>query len=312
MQEQEIKFRSNGMDIAGTLTLPASYGSFPAVLLVTGSGQVDRNENHKKMKLNAFYEISHFLAQNGIASLKYDKRGVGESEGNYWGTGFYDHVQDTLAALKYLQEHKNIQSEKVFILGHSEGAFIATRLAGIGTQMAGIILLSGAAQSGEDVLKWQAGEIVKGIKGFNGWLINKLHIDVQKKQQKSIDEIKKSKKDWYRKALIAKINAKWLREFMAYNPVVDMLKITIPVLAITGSKDIQVNPADLEEMAKIVKSSFESHIIENMTHILRIEDGEASISKYKEELKKPIVPELLELILQWLEKRINLKNDSQA
>jgi pimeloyl-ACP methyl ester carboxylesterase len=82
----------------------------------------------------------------------------------------------------------------------------------------------------------------------------------------------------------------------------DMPKITVPVLAITGSKDIQVNPADLERMAHlVVKAPFESHLIEGMTHMLRIEEGDASISRYKEEVKKPIEPKVLEIVLRWLE-----------
>lgn len=304
MQEEEIKFKSNTIELAGTLTLPDTNGTFPAILLITGSGPVDRNENHKKMKINIFFEISHYLAQNGIASLRYDKRGVGKSEGDRWTAGFYDLVQDALAALQYLKQQKNIQPNKIFILGHSEGSMIATRLAGIGTEVAGIMLLSGTAQSGEDVLKWQAIQIVKGLKGFPAWIIKKFHIDVLKKQQKQIDKIKQSKKDCIRLQLVAKIPAKWFREFMAYNPAEDFPKITTPILAITGSKDIQVDPADLEKMANLIKSPFEYHVIENMTHTLRVEEGEASVKKYKEEIKKPVESELLELVLQWLKNRI--------
>ncbi|MEJ2280266.1 MAG: alpha/beta hydrolase, partial [Candidatus Lokiarchaeota archaeon] len=135
-----------------------------------------------------------------------------------------------------------------------------------------------------------------------------MHIDVLKSQQKLIDKIKRSKKDYFRQQLIVKIPAKSLREFMTYNPADDFPKVTVPVLAITGSKDIQVDPADLEQMANLVKSPFEYHVIENMTHMLRIEEGEASISNYKKEIIKPIEPKLLELVLKWLESRINPNN----
>jgi len=90
MQEQEVSFRSGGIELAGTIALPYGEGPFPCVLLIPGSGQVDRNENHRKLRINIFYDISHFLAQNGIASFRYDKRGVGESQGDYWRTGFYE------------------------------------------------------------------------------------------------------------------------------------------------------------------------------------------------------------------------------
>ena len=311
MQEHEIRFKSGEIDLAGTLALPAGSGPFPAVLFIAGSGQVDRNENHKKLHLNIFDDISHYLAENGIASLRYDKRGVGESQGDYWKTGFYDNSQDALAALQYLKLQNNIQKENIFILGHSEGALQAIRLTGGGTEVAGIILLAGGAQSGEAILKWQAIQIAKGLKGINGWFIKILHIDISKAKQKQIDRIKKSKQDYFRSQLVAKINAKWFREFMDYNPAEDLQRITVPVLAINGSKDIQIDSSDLDRMANLIKAPFEPHLIPNMTHLLRIEEGDAAISKYKKELKKPLEPMVLEIVLQWMQRRIDLRSRSQ-
>jgi len=311
MQEHEIRFKSGEIDLAGTLALPSSNGPFPAVLFITGSGPIDRNENHKKLHLNIFDDISHYLAENGIASLRYDKRGTGDSQGDYWKTGFYDNSQDALAALQYLKLQNNIQKENIFILGHSEGALQAMRLTGGGTEVAGIILLAGGAQSGEAILKWQAIQIAKGLKGINGWFIKILHIDISKAQQKQIDRIKKSKQDYFRSQLVAKINAKWFREFMDYNPAEDLQRITVPVLAINGSKDIQIDSSDLDRMANLIKAPFEPHLIPNMTHLLRIEEGDAAISKYKKELKKPLEPMVLEIVLQWMQRRIDLRSRSQ-
>jgi alpha-beta hydrolase superfamily lysophospholipase len=311
MQEHEIRFKSGEIDLAGTLALPSSNGPFPAVLFITGSGPIDRNENHKKLHLNIFDDISHYLAENGIASLRYDKRGTGDSQGDYWKTGFYDNSQDALAALQYLKLQNNIQKENIFILGHSEGALQAMRLTGAGTEVAGIILLAGGAQSGEAILKWQAIQIAKGLKGINGWFIKILHIDISKAQQKQIDRIKKSKQDYFRSQLVAKINAKWFREFMDYNPAEDLQRITVPVLAINGSKDIQIDSSDLDRMANLINAPFEPHLIPNMTHLLRIEEGDAAISKYKKELKKPLEPMVLEIVLQWMQRRIDLRSRSQ-
>jgi pimeloyl-ACP methyl ester carboxylesterase len=312
MQEHEIRFKSGEIDLAGTLALPSSNGPFPTVLFITGSGPIDRNENHKKLHLNIFDDISHYLAENGIASLRYDKRGTGDSQGDYWKTGFYDNSQDALAALQYLKLQNNIQKENIFILGHSEGALQAMRLTGAGTEVAGIILLAGGAQSGEAILKWQAIQIAKGLKGINGWFIKILHIDISKAQQKQIDRIKKSKQDYFRSQLVAKINAKWFREFMDYNPAEDLQRITVPVLAINGSKDIQIDSSDLDRMANLIKAPFEPHLIPNMTHLLRIEEGDAAISKYKKELKKPLEPMVLEIVLKWIQSRVDLRNRSKT
>lgn len=311
MQEQEVRFKSGETELAGTLALPDGQGPFPCVLLITGSGQVDRNENLRRMPINAFYDISRFLGQNGLASLRYDKRGVGQSQGDHWKTGFYEHAEDALSALRYLKNQKDIQPQSIFLLGHSEGAMIATRLAGAGADVAGIILIAGPAQSGEAVLRWQATKVTRGLRGFNAWLIKLFHIDVLKSQQKAINRIKQSDKDWYRQNLFVKVNARWFREFMAYNPADDMPHITVPVLAITGSKDIQVDPADLERMANVLKVPFERHIIRDMTHMLRTEEGEPSISKYKEELKRPVERELLDITLRWLKNRTAERGQNQ-
>jgi pimeloyl-ACP methyl ester carboxylesterase len=306
MPEQEIRFHSDGIDLSGTLALPSSGGPFPAVLFLAGSGQIDRNENSKQIRLNAFYEIARFLVRNGIASLRYDKRGVGRSEGDYWSSGFQDHLTDALAALKFLKQQAEVQAEKIFLLGHSEGAFLAARMSGGGAETAGVILLAGGAKSGEAVLKWQALQVVRGLTGMNRWIIDKFHIDVSKEQEKQLEKIKKSTAKVFRQNLFVKINAKWLREFMAYDPAADLARISVPVLAITGSKDIQTDPADLERMARLVKAPFESHRIQNMTHILREEKAEPSLSNYKREIKQPLEPQLLEIILPWLAVRTGL------
>ena len=95
-----------------------------------------------------------------------------------------------------------------------------------------------------------------------------------------------------------------MREFFDNNPADDLPKIKVPILAITGSKDIQVNPDDLEIMAKIVKTDFESHKLQNVTHILREEKGLPSISTYKQQATKPMDSRILSIILDWLKKRI--------
>jgi len=308
VSEQDISFSSDGYNIAGTLTLPDSGGPLPAVLLIPGSGPVDRNENHKKLRINALLEIAEYLSRHGIAAIRYDKRGVGLSEGDFWTTGLFDNVQDAAAGLRYLRDHSRIDPGKVFLLGHSEGALIATRLAAEGAEVAGIVLLAGSAQSGEDVLKWQARQIAKDMRGLNKWLIKLLRINVLKSQQKQIDKIKRSTKNCYRVQLIARLSAKWMREFIGYNPAEDMPKIRVPVLAITGSKDIQINPENLNRMAQLIKTDFEYHELADVTHILRLEEGEPTLATYKRQVKKPIDYRILELVLKWLQRQLDIRS----
>jgi alpha-beta hydrolase superfamily lysophospholipase len=302
--EQEVKFTSGGLQLSGTLRLPNSDGPLAVVLLVAGSGPLDRNENYKKLHINALREIAEFLAMHQVATFRYDKRGVGESEGGYWNTGFFDNVSDASSALTYLKSHPQVGAKPIFILGHSEGALICTRLATERSDVAGAILLAGAAQTGEKLLRWQAGEVAKTLRGFNRLIIRLLRIDVAKAQDKVLKKIKLSSKDWFRQGQITKINAKWFREFMAYDPAEDLPKIHAPVLALTGSKDIQVDPKDLIRMSEIVNADFEYHEIAGISHMLREAEGEPSVADYKRQLKQPVDSRLMQLIGEWLGKQI--------
>ena len=303
MVEREVAFTADGLRISGTMALPAPEGQYPCVLMIPGSGQADRNENSKKLPINVFGELSQHLAGRGICSLRYDKRGVGLSEGDYWEKGFSDSLADANAALSFLKAYQQIRGDKIYALGHSEGAYIATRLAAAGTGVAGAVLLAGGARSGEEELKWQALQVAAGLKGLNRWLVKVLRIDVVKSQQKHLDRIKRSHKDSYRFQLVAKINAKWMREFLAYDPSEDLAKIQIPLLAITGAKDIQVDPGNLPRMATLVTAPFEYHVVPDVTHLLRSEAGTPSISTYKRQVHEPMDRRVVDLVLGWLDRQ---------
>jgi pimeloyl-ACP methyl ester carboxylesterase len=301
--QQDVEFQSRPFRLAGTLALPDGEGSWPGVLLIPGSGQVDRDENAKRLAIDILRQVAAYLADRGVATLRYDKRGIGASEGEHYDTGFFDHVADASAALAYLKSREEVRPDLTFVLGHSEGALIATRMAGTGAEVAGAILLSGSARPGEEVLLWQTQQVVNGMHGLNKWLIDLFHVDVLKRQAAQLDKIKRSTKNSYRIQL-AKINAKWMREFLAYDPAADMPNIHVPVLAITGSKDIQVDPADLDRMAELIPAEFEKHEVPDITHMLRAEPGEPSISTYKQQVRQPVDSRILTLIAAWLREHV--------
>ena len=241
MIEQEVAFTSQAYVCPGPWwcrKAPAALARAPG----PGSGQVDRNENHKRLPINVLGDLARRFSEHGIGSLRYDKRGVGASEGGFWETGFYENVADASAALSFLKAHETFKTGKIYLLGHSEGAYIVTRVAAATPDVAGVILLAGGARLGEEELKWQAAQVARSLTGVNRWLVKILRIDVAKAQQKQIDKIRRSGRDWYRTQLVAKVNARWMREFLAYDPAEDLATIKAPILAITGAKDIQVDP----------------------------------------------------------------------
>lgn len=301
--DHEVVFTSAGLRLSGTLTVPDGSDRCACVLMVTGSGQVDRNENQKRFPLNVMGELAGHLAQRGIGSLRYDKRGVGESEGSFWETGFHDNVADASAALAFLKTQEHVRADKVFLLGHSEGAYIAARVAAGSSGVAGAVLLAGGARLGEEELRWQGTQVAGRLTGINAWIVKLFRIDVLKSQQKQLDKIKRSRADWYRTQLVAKVNAKWMREFLAYEPADDLSRVTVPILAITGSKDIQVDPGNLERMAALVTGPFESHVLPDVTHLLRSESGPGGLATYKKQVRRAMDPRVPALITDWLERQ---------
>ena len=127
------EFVTIGSDVKlkGTLTLPEqanNASSVPVVLMLHGSGPVDRDENYKWMKMNVFKELTEYIVPHGFATLRYDKRGVGESEGDYFKAGFWDLVKDAEASVRFLKTNAQIDADRIFLLGHSEGCTIAAAL----------------------------------------------------------------------------------------------------------------------------------------------------------------------------------------
>ncbi len=309
---QEEKVVIDGkFSLAGTLTVPEGIGPFPAVLLVAGSGDGDRDGNSKKGKLfpNMYKDLAEFISGLGFVTLRVDKRGAGESGGNYLENGMMDLVDDIETNISFLENHPQVN--KIILLGHSEGCTLITKT-NAGHPVDGLIFLSGAAESTKDALKRQRqlaiDEIFK-MKGFKGKLARLLKLDqrVEKQAQKFTDKIMNSNKPVIRYQL-QPINAKWFREHFSYDVLEDLKKVTCPSLAITGAKDIQVTPEKVHELPDYVKGPSESYVVENMDHILKEVSEEASvinaIKVYKKNANKPLHPELKKILFQWL------KNDT--
>lgn len=294
--------------LSGTLSLPDSTDSkFPAVLMLHGSGRVDRDESAQKLKMNIFKDLSEEFLKLGFATLRYDKRGIGKSEGVYEETGLFDLVDDAESALKFLKEQENIDKDRIILLGHSEGCGIAPAL-NDRMPVNGIILLAGFRGSVLDASKHQQEQVIdelKNMKGFKGAIFRLFNLSdkVSKQNEKVMDMIMKSTEPVIRIKGV-KVNAKWLREHKNFNVDNSLRNITCPVLAVVGSKDVQVIPEQTRLMGEVVKGLFEYHIIDSVNHILRKQSEPLTVLNamklYKTQLNKPIAPEVIESITNWL------------
>lgn len=300
--------------LKGTVTLPVEVTQqVPAVLILAGSGPIDRDGNIQKQRLNLniYKDLSHMIAKMGFATLRYDKRGTGASGGDFWRTGMWDLVEDAEAALQFLTSHPQVDETQTIVLGHSEGCVLATAISARQARaVQGLVLLAGSAETLEEALAYQRSLVYKelnALKGLKGVLVRLLKVPerAEKQAQAFIQNIMHSHTDTL-KYKLKTVNAKWYREHFAYNVLEDLKKIECPTLAVTGSKDAQANPDRVPKFVELIGDRAEYRIIDNMNHILRKQEADVSVlqltKEYKRQSGQPLHPELQHTLSEWLQK----------
>jgi uncharacterized protein len=311
MRETEVVIQSK-VQLSGSLSLPHPIqGQSPAILLIPGTGKLDRNGKvNKKVDLKLYRQLAQFFTELGFITLRYDKRGVGKSEGNYNRTGLWDLVDDSRAAVQFLKKHEAVDEKKVLVVGHSEGCTIGTALAAR-EPIAGLVLLAGAVERLEEALIRQrdiASKDIKSAKGFTGFLLRLFGIDkkMEPQAQKFTQKVMASTGDTM-KVQFQTFNAKWMREHFTYNVREDLAKVTCPVLAITGERDIQSNPEVLKDLSSYIQGPSEYHIVENMGHSLKFQAQTSHMLTAKKDIisesSLPLHPDLERLLRNWVEKQ---------
>lgn len=309
---EDVIFRNekDSIILGGTLTLPQQSGEYPAVILISGSGQQNRNEEIFEHK--PFMVLADYLTRKGIAVLRYDDRGVGESTGDPALCTTADFATDTKAALEYLKSRKEINKRRIGLIGHSEGALIAFMLAARNKKdIAFIVSMGGSAQKGDSIILDQremlfktAGESSETIsadrnrmrKAF-ALLNNQTDETVLKNKMKELFSGSGSERNI--DIMVKQLTSPWMRYFLNYNPAIDLRRLKCPVFAINGEKDLQVEAdANLNLMQKYIKRKLTvkkypnlNHLFQNSTTGLPIEYGQ---------IEETISNEVLSDIADWI------------
>ena len=284
----------DGTRLRGTLTTPGSGRGAAAALLISGSGPLDRDSNMSGQVLNGGNALATALAARAVGSLRYDKRGVGRSGGDYLATGFDQETRDAFAALDALRLAEEIDGDRLTVIGHSVGATIAIRLASADQRLAGAVLISASIQTGADVMRWQSERIAASLRGPSRLFARRF----LRRQQRDRQLLLRSAEDTVRVGK-SELPARWFREYMAYDPKIDLPSIRCPVLAITGRSDIQVDPDDVARIGEIVAAPFSGHTPDGLTHALRRHPGPPNLAAYGAQLRHPVDAELLEQVAAW-------------
>lgn len=324
---EDVKFTNEkaGITLAGTITIPEGNGPFPAVILITGSGSQNRNEEllgHKP-----FWIIADYLSRNGIAVFRYDDRGVGQSQGSPLNATSLDFATDAEAAFLYLRTRKEINHDLLGLAGHSEGGLIAPIVAVSDPRIAFIISLAGPGVTGEKILHRQnydisiiSGSEEKQIK--KGISINKKLFAILKKEpdnNKAADRMTAT----YRKLLtkektspedidkaIKQFNASlnpvsynWFRLFISTDPEVFWKKVKCPVLALNGEKDLQVAAdINLPAIEKALKSGGNKAVttikLKELNHLFQ--HCKTGLPAEYGEIEETFSPEVLKIMADWI------------
>lgn len=305
MNEKIVSIENDGQTLAGTLTLPSNKPVKHCILMIGGSGALDRNQNSANLQLNLFNSIAEQLAQSGSASIRYDKRGCGLSTGNFDAAGHSDLVEDAACWLEYLRNHADFQKIPLHVLGHGEGALIGAQLAAANPIIAGQIMLAPSTENYADVIQRQAENalqeivLLPGVKGRLFRFFLRLGGDQIAKQKKLINRISRSSRPTI-KVRKQVINAKWIREMIQLDPLAIHAGTNIPTLAIAGSKDLQSQSSDIQQLKSVVRGTFESHIIPDLTHVLRTDPDEPSVRHFARLSKQEIDRRIISIIRRWL------------
>lgn len=333
-RSEEVVFRNNlgGFDLAGTLTLPEKKGRYPVVILVSGSGPQNRDEEFLQHK--PFLLLADYLTRQGMAMLRYDDRGIGKSGGVFKTATTLDFATDAEAALDFLKKQPEIDTTRIGLLGHSEGGIIAPIVASRHPEVAFIILMAGPGLTGDQIVTMQA-VLISRAEGMDEQTIRfneKLNRDIFSAVKKNLDNAKAEKKiralfatadkkyrsdTSYHKLTeaelagqIANITSPWFRCFLTLNPEVYLSQVKCPVLAISGSLDLQVPPREnLQAIEKALifggNSRYTIEELPGLNHLFQTATT-GSPTEYAK-IEETISPVAMELMGKWIKK--NVTND---
>jgi pimeloyl-ACP methyl ester carboxylesterase len=314
--------------LAGTLTLPRCKAPLPAVILITGSGAQNRNE--ELMGHKPFLLLADYLARQGIAALRVDDRGVGGSTGSILDATNENFAADVLAGIDFLKRRKEINPKQIGLIGHSEGGLVAPAVAAQSRDVAFIVLLAGTGLPGEEILYLQGALILKA-NGAGAQAVAKqralqeMMFTVLKQEKDNAAARKKLREEFDKQTPAASeaeraqtwqalegqftlILSPWFRHLLSYDPRPALAAVKCPVLALNGENDLQVPVTEnLREIEAALKRAANKDVtivrLPGLNHLFQT-SATGSPSEYGK-IEETFAPAALKIIGDWILKRTN-------
>ena len=283
-----------GHTLAGTLTLPAGASRekpVPAIVTVTGSGGQERDEPlGPSSSYRPFRQIADSLARRGIATLRMDDRGIGESKGNHATATSEDFANDIRAGLAYLRTRPEIDGSKLGLVGHSEGGLIAPLVALKEPSLKGLVLLAGPGKGGREILAFQLTNLANNDTALTAATRAQTIAGIPAK----IDSLKASNP--------------WMHFFLSYDPLVTARQVKVPVLILNGATDQQVTPEQVPVLVKAFRAAgnkdVTSKVFPAMNHLF-VHDPVGFPGNYMKLVNPRLEPEVVGAVAEWLLARMH-------
>jgi pimeloyl-ACP methyl ester carboxylesterase len=316
---------ARGVHLAGTLTLPHGNGPFPAAIMITGSGQQDRDETllgHKP-----FWVIADYLSRRGIAVLRVDDRGVGKSTGEVAKATSADFATDSNAAFAYLRTRKDIQPTAIGFIGHSEGGMIGPIAMATNKDVAFLVMMAGPGTALDQLMVSQR-RLIGVTQGVSEADLNRSE-PVMAAVFKAIATGKTSEEGLAAaravltpeamtrlglppttdpQIILAQVGNPWFRYFLQYDPAPNLRAIKVPVLALNGSLDRQVPPGEnLAAIKAALKGNKDVTIIElpGLNHLFQTAKT-GGVGEY-DQIEETVAPAALDQMASWINARFGKK-----
>ena len=303
---EEVTIEAKGFTLAGTLLVPKiGNPPYPVVVTITGSGQQTRDEYlplRGLEKYRPFRQIAEALASRGIAVLRVDDRGVGHSKGGdtlkvSTSANFADDVR---AQVDFLRERRDIDPNRIALLGHSEGGMIAPIVATTDPRIAGIVLLAGPGKRGDAIIAYQVNQ---GLEG-DATLTEEARVKARAEQQ-----------DAMRKAIAGdatapeSLRAPWMRYFLAYDPLPTIRKVRQPILILQGELDRQVTADQAELITKAARDAgnrdVTARVFPGLNHLF-LPSKTGSVIEYSSLTTNSIPDDVMKELTEWLSGRLKV------
>jgi hypothetical protein len=329
---EEVAFENSASNatLAGTLTMPRATGHYAAVILITGSGAQNRDEEIAGHK--PFLIIADYLTRRGIAVLRFDDRGVGKSTGDFRAATTFDFASDVTSAIEYLKSRMEVDNRKIGLIGHSEGGIIAPLVASSSEDVSFIVLLAGPGIEVRKVLLMQQELIPRAMgvpeadvqkslavteQAFEMISTSNDRVTLKTALAELIDEnyddtpASLRPQNLSREQVIATqsemLSSPWYKILLNYDPAPTLEKVTCPVLALNGEKDIQVTPKhNLDGIRDALKKGGNENVtvkeLSGLNHLFQ-NCTTGSPAEY-ETIEQTFSPVALEEMSDWILKQV--------